>query len=145
MVDSLNYCIAHKGLELNAWVVMSNHIHLVGRAEEGFRMWEILRDFKKHTSKKIMEAIQELPESRREWLMDKFAFEARRTGRAENYKLWRDDNHAIDLTNRHAMEKIDYIHNNPVRAGWVEFPSHYLYSSAKDYAGEKGLVKVVVI
>ena len=45
-----------------------------------------------------------------DWLLDKFAFEAKRTGRAENYKLWRDDNHAIDLTNRHTMEKVNYIH-----------------------------------
>ena len=145
LVDSLNYCIEHKGLEVNAWVIMSNHIHLVASAEEGYRMSDLLRDFKKHTSKKIVEAIKELPESRRDWLLDKFAFEARRTGRAENFKLWRDDNHAIDLTNRHAMEKVDYIHQNPVRAGLVEFPSHYLYSSAKDYAGEKGLANVVVI
>jgi putative transposase len=71
--------------------------------------------------------------------------DAKRTGRAENYKLWRDDNHAIDLTKRHAMEKEDYIHQNPARTGWVEFPSHYIYSSAKDYAGEKGLVKVEII
>jgi putative transposase len=51
-------------------------------------MSDLLRDFKKHTSKKIVEAMKELPESRRDWLLDKFAFEARRTGRAENFKLW---------------------------------------------------------
>jgi REP element-mobilizing transposase RayT len=145
VVDALNYCIAHKGWEVNAWVVMRNHLHLVASAQEGSRMSDVLRDFKKHTSKRIVEAIQEYPESRKEWLLDKFSFEARRTGRAENYKLWRDDNHAIDLTHLSAMEKVDYIHDNPVRAGWVELPTHYLYSSATDYAGGKGLVNVCVI
>ena len=52
VVDSLNYCIEHKGLEINAWVIMSNHIHLVASAKDGYRMSDLLRDFKKHTSKK---------------------------------------------------------------------------------------------
>jgi len=145
VVDSLNYCVKEKGLTVFSWVIMSNHIHLVCQAEEPFRLSDILRDFKKHSSKQIVKSIQEINESRREWLLDKFAFEARRTGRAEVYKLWTDDNHAVDLTRIDIMQKINYIHNNPVRAGLVEYPDHYLYSSAKDYAGQKGLVNVEVI
>jgi len=145
VVDSLKYCVEQKGLELNAWVIMSNHLHLVGRAREPHRMSDILRDFKKFTSKRIVEAIVEMPESWREWLLDKFSFEARRTRRAENYKLWTDDNHAIDLTHLSAMEKVDYIHRNPVRAGLVFQPDQYPYSSAVDYAGGIGLLKVHVL
>ena len=66
------------------------------------------------------------------------------TRRAENYKIWKDDNHAIDLSSIDMMEKIDYIHTNPVRAGLVD-PDHYIYSSAKDYAREKGLLEVEVV
>ncbi len=62
---------------------MSNHIHLIVKAKEGYRISDILRDFKKHTSKKMQEAILTGPESRKEWLLDKFAFEARKTGRAD--------------------------------------------------------------
>ncbi len=145
VVDSLNFCIAEKGLQLNAWVIMSNHIHLVGSVEKTLGMSGFLRDFKKHTSKKIVEAVQKIPESRREWLLDKFSFEARRTGRADNYKLWKDDNNAVDLRAIDIMSKIDYIHNNPVRAGIVHEPEYYVYSSAIDYAGAKGLVKVEVV
>lgn len=104
-----------------------------------------LRDFKKFTSKKIVELIQEIPESRRDWLLDKFSFEARRTGRAENYKLWKDDNHAIDMSTIDMMNKIDYIHDNPVRAGLVHEPDQYVYSSATDYAGGKDMVNVTVV
>ena len=86
IVDSLNYCVENKGLKLYAWVIMSNHVHIVGEVEGELGMSGFLRDFKKHTSKRILEAIEEIPESRREWLLDKFSFEARRTGRATNYK-----------------------------------------------------------
>lgn len=67
-------------------------------------------------------------ESRREWLLDKFSFEARRTRRAENYKVWKDDNHAIDLSNIDLMEKVNYIHNKPVRAALVDYPEHYIFT-----------------
>lgn len=145
IVDSLNHCIEHKNLELNAWVVMSNHVHLVGRVNGGQGMSAFLRDFKKYTSKRILELIEELPESRRDWLLDKFSWEARRSKRAENYKLWKDGSHAISLQNIDAMGKVDYIHMNPVRAHLVQAPEHYIYSSAIDYSGGKGLVKVNVL
>jgi putative transposase len=145
IVDSLNYCTAEKNLTIYAWVIMSNHIHLVARCDPPGRMSDFLRDFKKFTSKRFIDAIEDVPESRRDWLLDKFAFEAKRSRRAENYKVWRDDNHPIDLTDIDAMQKIDYIHLNPVRAGVVDSPDHYLYSSAIDYAGGKGVVKVEVI
>ncbi|MEQ8478985.1 transposase [Fulvivirga sp.] len=110
IVDSLNYCTDQKGLKLYAWVVMSNHVHIVGQVESELGMSGFLRDFKKYTSKRIIEAIVEISESRRDWLVDKFSFEAKRTGRAENYKLWKDDNHAIDMSDINLVNKIDYIH-----------------------------------
>lgn len=99
ITDSLNYCIANKGLEVYAWVLMSNHLHLIIKAKEGYMISPIIRDLKKFTSKQIVQKIQEIGESRKEWLLDKFNFEARKTRRAENYKFWKDDNHAILLDN----------------------------------------------
>lgn len=145
IVDSLNYCIEEKGLKLNAWVIMSDHIHLAGRVDNEAGMSDFLRDFKKFTSKRMIVTIKEIPESRREWLLDKFAFEAKRTKRARYFKVWKDDNHAIDLQHIDAMSKVDYIHENPVVAGIVSEPDHYLYSSAIDYAGGKGLVTLELI
>ncbi len=153
IVDSLNYCVDHKGLELNAWVLMTNHLHIVGRVVKNpdlagvSGMSGFLRDFKKFTSKEIIKTMGSIPESRKDWLLDKFSFAARRTGRARNYKIWKDDNHAIDLDNNgiDTMQKVDYVHNNPVVSGWVLEPEHYAYSSAMDYAGGKGLVKVSIL
>ena len=145
IVDSLNHCIEKKHLVVYGWVIMTNHIHLAARCNPPGEMSGFLRDFKKFTSKKFIKTMEAINESREDWLLDKFSFEARRTNRAENYKVWKDDNHAIDLSHINIMEKIDYIHNNPVRAGLVDYPEHYVYSSARDYAGEKGLVNVTLV
>jgi REP element-mobilizing transposase RayT len=72
IVNSLNYCIQHKGFLLFAWCLMSNHLHLVCRANEGFKLSEIIRDFKKFTSKSVVKLIGEIPESRKDWLLYRF-------------------------------------------------------------------------
>ena len=96
IVDSLNYCIAEKDLKVYAWVIMSNHVHLIitTKTDEG-NISDIIHDFKKYTSKQIANEIQTINESRREWLLNAMSNEAQRIGRATNYKLWRDDNHAV--------------------------------------------------
>lgn len=62
IVDSLNYCIENKGLIVYAWCLMSNHLHLVCQAKEGFGLSGIIRDFKKFTSKAIIKLIHEVAE-----------------------------------------------------------------------------------
>ncbi len=98
IVDCLDYCIDHKGLVVYAWVIMSNHIHLVitTKSDHG-NISEIIRDLKKHTSKEITKEIQAIPESRKEWLLNAMSKEAKRIGRATYCKLWKDDNHAITI------------------------------------------------
>ncbi len=145
LTDALNYCIAHKGLECNAWVIMTNHIHLICRATEPMRLSDIIRDYKKFTSKKLVELVKTIPESRREWLLHKFEYAALSTRRAENYKLWTDANHAVLLTGDMYRQRLNYIHNNPVRQMIVAAPEDYVFSSAGDYAGREGLVKVVLL
>ncbi len=137
ITDALNYCASHKALEIFAWVLMTNHLHLIARSHPPFRMSDVIRDFKKFTSKKLVAAIGELPESRREWLLHKFEYHAKATGRAKDFKLWRDDNHAVQVEGSMLQQKIEYIHNNPVRAMIVSTAEEYLFSSASVYAGSK--------
>ncbi len=146
ITDALNYCIDEKGLECYAWVLMSNHMHLVVRTKSPFKLSEFIRDFKKFTSKKIVKTIQETNESRREWLMHKFEFAAKTTGRAEQFKFWQDSNHPICLEGggERLRQRIDYTHQNPVKQMIVANPEDYLFSSACDYCGKQGLVKVSV-
>ena len=141
IADSLNYCIQHKGLIVYAWCLMSNHLHLIARAKEGYGLSAIIRDFKKFTAKKIIHAIQEEPESRRDWMLYRFAYAGKYLQRIKQYKFWKDSNHAIELNDNKLMDqKLEYIHMNPVTAMIVEEPDHYLFSSARDYTGQRGLV-----
>lgn len=143
IADSLNYCIDKKGLEVFAWCLMSNHIHLVSRAKENYRISEIIRDFKKHTAKTILKKIETEPESRKEWMLHRFRYAGKFDNRISNYKFWQETNHAVLLHNSGLIEqRINYLHENPVRALIVSNAEEYLYSSARDYAGEKGIVLI---
>ena len=140
LVENLAYCQAHKGLEIFAWCIMTNHVHLIIRAQEGFLLPDILRDFKKFTSKAVIQAIIENQrESRKEWLLAQFKM-------AEGYRFWRSDNKPIELwSNAVIDQKLNYLHQNPVEEGLVFRSEHYMYSSAIDYAGEKGMLDITLI
>jgi REP element-mobilizing transposase RayT len=146
IVDSLNYCVDKKGLNIYAWCLMTSHLHLVASARDGFRMSDILRDFKKFTANKIIDLIKEIPESRRAFLLNQFEEEGLSDKRITKYKFWQESNHAVELDPFKPEiidQKINYIHYNPVEAGIVSNPVDYLFSSARDYADVKGLVKVI--
>jgi REP element-mobilizing transposase RayT len=144
IVDSLNYCVENKGLTIYAWCLMSNHLHIVARANDSFQISAIIRDFKKFTAKKIIEIIKQEPESRRDWLLHRFAYAGKFDNRIKNYKFWQDTNHPILLDRNEIIDqKINYIHQNPVRAIIVQNAEEYIFSSAGDYADNKGLVKIV--
>lgn len=145
VVDSLNFCVEKKGLEINAWCLMSNHLHLVARASDTNRLSDIIRDFKKWTARCMIEWLQQDEESRREWIDYRFRFHGKFRKNVDVYHIWTDDSHPIVLTNEEIFfQKVHYTHLNPVRAGIVELPEHYLHSSARDYCGQKGLVSVIV-
>ena len=147
LLGSLRYCQNKKGLVLYGYCIMSSHIHMIITISEGFRLEDTIRDFKKFTSKSIISTIKEIPESRKEWLLNKFSFEANRVVKGKNHKLWKDGYHAKQLENKKIMQqKLDYIHYNPVEAGIVLSPEEYLYSSAKNYSNlPEKLLKVTLM
>ncbi|MEO9964491.1 MAG: transposase [Reichenbachiella sp.] len=147
IVDSLKYCQEEKGLLLYAWCIMTNHLHLIISSKEGIKQEDIIRDFKKHTSKQLLKMIESnAKESRKNWMLWIFKKAGERNNNNKNFQFWRQDNHPIELSTNQMMEqRLDYLHNNPVEAGIVDEPEHYLYSSARDYSGKKGLLKVEFI
>ena len=131
LVESLDYCQKKEGLEIFAYVIMSNHIHLICRRRDK-NLSELLGRFKGFTAKALLKQIEVDPsESRKEWmqvLFHKFAIE--RTGYSR-FHLWNYSNHPTLLYSNVVIDqKVEYIHNNPVRAGIVKEAHHYLYSSA---------------
>lgn len=147
LIESLAYCIKQKGLNLHAWVIMSNHVHFIASAKDENKLSDILRDFKKFTSIKILESIKNNPsESRKEWMLAIFKAKGKENSRNSTYQFWRQDNKPVELTDNIMIDqRLNYTHNNPVEAGIVENAEDYLYSSAKDYCGEQGLLNIELL
>lgn len=144
ITDSLKYCQKAKGLEIYAWCMMPSHVHLLCKAKEGSVLSDIIRDFKKFTSKKIIATIKAYPESRREWLLDAFRKACEHLKREQQYKVWQDGYHAeFASSNWFIKQKIKYIHNNPVVAKIVASPEDYIFSSARNYADLDSELEVI--
>jgi REP element-mobilizing transposase RayT len=145
VVDSLKYCQQNKGLKIHAWCLMSNHIHLIISVNEDNNLSDVLRDFKKFTSFKIKKELNNsVVESRKKWMLWIFNKAGEKNMRNTEFQFWQQDNHPIELDNDHIFQsKIDYLHQNPVRAGIVREEKDYLLSSAIDYySTEKGLIEI---
>lgn len=135
VLDSLSYCRKNKGLKLWAYVVMTNHMHVILSAEQN-NLSDVVRDFKRFTATKILECIHENKhESRKKWMMNQFKFAAQKHKRNSQYQFWRHDNHAVELeSQKFIMQKMAYIHENPVKAGFVENAQDWMHSSQRNYS-----------
>ncbi len=144
VIDSLRFCQDHKGLEIFAFVIMSNHVNLLVRSSIG-KLSDTVKECKSFTARKILDTIQEEPESRKEWMLNLFEFSAKQHKRNEQHQFWTHENHAeIIFSNKFFDQKLNYIHDNPVRAGIVENAEDYLYSSARAFAGKSCLLEIPI-
>jgi REP element-mobilizing transposase RayT len=142
LIDGLQYCIKNKGLHVYEFVIMSNHLHAIVSSDK-LPLSDIIRDFKKFTAKRIIEQILNSGESRKEWMIKKFAFAGMRNNNNTNYQFWQQDYHAVELSSEKMWkQRCEYIHLNPVRAGIVEHAEDYLYSNARFYYNRKCLIEL---
>lgn len=143
-VDSLQYSINNKGLIVHAWIIMTNHVHLIISSDTA-KLEHLVRDIKKFTSKQIVKAIQENEkESRRDWMLNIFSFTGKQNNNNKDFQFWKQDYHPIELNSHEKLRhRLDYLHENPVRSGLVWEPCHYKYSSAIDYySNQRGLLTI---
>ena len=146
IISSLKYCQKHRGLEIYAFCLMSSHLHMICQAPENGLLFNIIRDFKKFTSKKIIETINFYPESRKEWLLPIFESACQHLKRSQTYKVWQNGYHAeILFSNKFIQQKLNYIHNNPVEDKIVQHPEDYIYSSARNYAELESELEVILL
>lgn len=131
IIESLKYCRDNKGLCIYAYVLMTNHMHLVADTDEN-HLSDIIRDFKTYTSKKLYQQIKENPhESRKKWMLKIFRTKGQSNINNIHHQFWQNGSYPVGLySNQVIQQKIDYIHQNPVRAGMVSKPEYYIYSSA---------------
>jgi putative transposase len=141
-IESLQFCQEQKGLFLFAYVIMSNHIHLLAQSEKG-DLSGIIRDFKNYTSKRMLNLLNDPAESRRDWLKLIFEYHGKYKTKQTN-QVWTNDNHAeLIYSQKFIEQKVNYIHLNPVRAGIVLRPEDYIYSSASNYAELDSVMEVI--
>lgn len=144
LINSLKYCQENKGLKLHAWVIMTNHLHLIISTNTNKIEW-LVRDIKKYSSKQIIAAIRENSlESRKEWMLNIFSYAGKSNANNKDFQFWKQDYHPIELNSTtKCKDRLNYLHENPVRSGLVWEPWHYKYSSAIDYyTNEHGLLKI---
>ncbi len=72
-----------------------------------------------------------------------FEFFGKRTNANDVFKFWTSNNHPEAIYSQDfLLSKLNYIHQNPVRAGIVAEPEHYIYSSATNYLTGKGVIEI---
>lgn len=146
IINSLKYCQQNKGLIIFAYCLMPSHLHMICKADDGFNLSDIMRDFKTFTSKNIIKQLIEEPESRREWMLAYFSSVCNHLKREQKYKVWQDGNQAKEIySNNFLFEKLNYIHQNPVEDLIVEQAEDYLFSSARNYAELESYLDVVLL
>lgn len=146
IVDSWKHCQQEKGLEIYGWVIMTNHVHLIIGSHQN-KLETIVHDMKIHTSKQMKACINNyVGESRKEWMLWMMERAGKKNSNNSNWQFWQQHNKPIELLNEKMFyQKLDYIHYNPVEAGFVENPEDWLYSSARDFYGKKGLIDLSYI
>ncbi|HMH24333.1 MAG TPA: hypothetical protein VK563_21275 [Puia sp.] len=147
ITGSLNHFTERQGLIIYSWCLMTNQLHLVVKTSDEYGIALFERDFKKYSTAEIVKAIDHT-DLRQDWMMDRFENFGKSLKKIEKYVIWQNCCSPLYLDYRQPnllMEKISFVHAIPVQEHIVELPEHYLYSSARDYVGVKGPVRVTVL
>ncbi|WP_281987640.1 REP-associated tyrosine transposase [Aquimarina aggregata] len=143
LVESIEYCRNYKNMQVYAYCFMPSHVHLVFRSGNQ-NPSGLIRDFKKYTSKKLLNAIADNPqESRKKWLLWMFEKAGKKNATVCKMQFWQQHNKPIELwTDKVIQQKINYIHNNPIASGFVTDPVDWKYSSARNYQDDHTILKI---
>jgi REP element-mobilizing transposase RayT len=147
LLDSIRFCQRNQGLIVHAWVLMTNHLHLICSFEGKQEPALVLKNMKSFTAIKLIDAIVNNPkESRREYLLNLFEAAGKKSCSNFRFKFWEHENHPVMLAGDGMFDqRLNYLHWNPVTAGFVTEPWHWRYSSAIDYmAQRKGQLELVM-
>lgn len=143
LVNELEFFQREKGMILYSWCIMPSHVHLIFRAKES-NPSALLRDFKRQTSRKMLNAIEgNDKESKQEWMLWMFERAGKKKSNVIKRQFWQHHNKPIELwSNKVIDQKMDYIHNNPVKSGFVDHSNEWRYSSAKYITKGEGVLDV---
>jgi len=132
--DSLEFLHAQRRLVLHAYVLLENHLHLVGTSSSFSKE---MKNFKSYTARGI---VNSLKETGSKFYLEQLRLLKDPDKKDQNYQVWQEGFHPQAILSDHMLrQKIEYIHYNPVRRGYVDQAEQWRYSSARQYAGEQGL------
>ena len=147
-LNSVRYCQTNKGLEVYSWCIMPNHVHMIIGSKGEIKLEDIIRDLKSFTSRSIhlmLDKESDFDLNAGEWL-NLFIQTGIKKSNNKNFQFWKSHYHAVLLSTNYMMDqRLNYIHNNPVKAGLVDVPDKWKWSSAIDYYGGKGLIDIIFI
>jgi REP element-mobilizing transposase RayT len=136
--DSWNFLKKEKGFRRYAYVVLENHLHLIASAPE---LANAIKSFKMYTARQIIDLLESQGAT---VLLRQLRALKRRHKTESDYQVWEEGSMPKQIDSDDMMlQKLEYIHNNPVKRGYIDDPVHWRYSSARNYAGLPGLVDVI--
>jgi REP element-mobilizing transposase RayT len=137
VLDAIRHRQQHLGWRVYGFVVLENHLHIILQTA---RLREELMRFKSFTARQLLDYLEAHRIAR---LLDQLAWFKKKHKRDRQYWLWEEGSHPQMLVNARVLrQKLEYIHNNPVKRGYVDRGEHWRYSSARIYAGERGLLDI---
>jgi REP element-mobilizing transposase RayT len=143
LVEQFKWHKENDGLRIHAYVIMTSHIHAVVSLEESSSksIGAVIGKFKEYTCKQLVGRLLSKNESRRNYMVEVISTNVSK--RNQDFQIWQHKNHPVLLKSKSWIhQRVEYTHQNPVKEGWVNKSEHYVYSSARDYKGIKGLVPI---
>lgn len=139
ILKGLTFLQVKRNTMLCAYVIMENHIHLIAQSRE---LQKHLRAFKSWTAREIINQFTQNGHTRQ---LARLKQAKRQSHIDSNYQVWEEGFFPKQITSDAMMlQKTEYIHNNPVRRGFIDLPEHWRYSSARNYLGIEGLIQVTL-
>jgi REP element-mobilizing transposase RayT len=137
VLDSWRWLQRHEDFRLHGYVILENHLHLVARSPD---IDAIIKRSKSYTARAM---IDHLRQRNVRGLLDLMALFKRVHKTESTYQFWEEGSHPQRIESETVMrQKLEYIHYNPVKRGFVDLPEHWRWSSARDYAGQPGLIDI---
>lgn len=139
ILEGFHFLQESRNVEIYAYVIMENHIHLIAQNENLSRSFQ---RFKSFTARQIVDYLKERNQKR---ILSQLSGAKLRHKDQSQHQVWQEGFHPKQITTPEMMvQKIDYIHNNPVKRGYVDVPEHWRYSSARNYLDEDSLMSITL-
>ena len=139
ILDSWRFLQDNQRLVLYGYVILENHLHLIASAAD---LGKEIGDFKSYTARRIIDC---LVEHKAATILQHLEFHKLRHKKDQQYQLWQEDSHPQQIQDEEMMvQKLEYMHYNPTKRGYVDEAIHWRYSSARNYAGQAGLIPVEI-